>query len=784
MKTLAIATALFASASMAWAPSCGWNDCFGSWDGASCDQSNGWDCLCSNGTAIAQLNTCVATSCTNATDQEAIYAAVAQICVNNGNTVTNTQQATFSATSGGTLSQITANPSGWGPSGGWGSGAWSSWISACSTGLPGAPSGWGGPGNGPWSGAGGWGGHGGGFGGPGGAGPWGTKASGVNCDNWTTWTGGWGPFSSWTGTWSGCSTTTATPSPATITTTVTTGGTTQVLTGTTFGIQAVSQTVSTTTSSNTASGSTFSHLPHGLPVFAAVAGTKMDATVADEASNSMMRQCSDSAMGETTICEDVKGMSLTVLPLVVNHEHSKVVDDGHDQVVSDMSLCPSKRRILSRAEKSAESTTRGSLRSHLGLLSFASSLGIPKRSRSGNDSHSLSEISGDVEKAAPFSLIVSLPKDIFIFLISRYLDFNSLLALRGTCKAMRNSMPLELLARIRADIVLTLRAAEKLQLSAYRTAHRRQPLSHLWDLFYSTYAWQLQERPATHLTCYGCLELKPLHAFVERMSSRGTGLGGRCAELRRCKDCMCRYLSIGGVWWREHWVRKSDTVRRRGRVERWARWVTRGERLVKVPKDDERGVCRVCGVFDELSRTDRAVKWLIEMTEEWSSSRARKRRVKCARRRENGSWWFRVIRGSVSWEGSWEGRVEALVEHLNGKDIDAPPDEQEQNDKRAACEQLRHPPTQPGIWKALDQLPLKMNRREQRCSACWEPCLFRDPVYILGMAYAKPLSFDRWCQVCQQEQRDKAAKRQQNVVNNNGIDTSEEIVESMRMLFA
>jgi hypothetical protein len=70
----------------------------------------------------------------------------------------------------------------------------------------------------------------------------------VNCDQWTTWTAGWGPFSSWTGTWSGCSSTTNAPVPATVTTTVTTGGSTQVITGTTFGIQAVQAAAATTTS--------------------------------------------------------------------------------------------------------------------------------------------------------------------------------------------------------------------------------------------------------------------------------------------------------------------------------------------------------------------------------------------------------------------------------------------------------------------------------------------------------------------------------------------------------
>ncbi|OCT54729.1 hypothetical protein CLCR_03058 [Cladophialophora carrionii] len=251
-----LAAAFFTTSALAWLPSCTWSDCMGSWDGSSCSSSTGWDCLCSNQTAISQLNTCVATSCTNTTDQEAIYGAVAQLCANAGSPVTHSQEATFSATSGGSAwpSQITAGP-GFGPGGGWNSDQWSSWISACSTGLPSAPSGWGG--QGPWGGPGAWGGRGGGPGGfpggPGGGwGPWGTKASGIDCDSWTTWTAGWGPFSSWTGTWSGCSTTTNSPIPATITTTVTTDGSTQVITGTTFGIQALAAATTGADSDNAA----------------------------------------------------------------------------------------------------------------------------------------------------------------------------------------------------------------------------------------------------------------------------------------------------------------------------------------------------------------------------------------------------------------------------------------------------------------------------------------------------------------------------------------------------
>lgn len=242
----------------------------GNVDLGDCEASTGWSCLCSNQTAISQLNTCVSTSCTNETDQEAIYGAVAQLCANNGVTVTNSEQATFSATSGGSLTQITAAPSGFGPGGRFGDN-WDEWVSSCSNGLGGPPGTWK-SGDGPWGNHG-WGGGPGGPGGPGGRGgfgPWGTKADGINCDAWTTWTAGWGPFSSWTGTWSGCSTTTNTPEPATVTTTV--NG--QVVTGTTFGIQAVQ--------TDSSSGAVAVHVSTrgGLAVFGAIAAGVFGAMIA------------------------------------------------------------------------------------------------------------------------------------------------------------------------------------------------------------------------------------------------------------------------------------------------------------------------------------------------------------------------------------------------------------------------------------------------------------------------------------------------------------------------
>jgi len=58
-------------------------------------------CLCGNSTAMADLDTCIASSSCDSTDKEDTYQALAQVCANVGETVTASPEATFSATSGG-----------------------------------------------------------------------------------------------------------------------------------------------------------------------------------------------------------------------------------------------------------------------------------------------------------------------------------------------------------------------------------------------------------------------------------------------------------------------------------------------------------------------------------------------------------------------------------------------------------------------------------------------------------------------------------------------------------
>lgn len=79
--------------------------------------------------------------------------------------------------------------------------------------------------------------------------------------------------------WSGCSSTTNTPAPADITTTITTGGTTQVVSGTTFGVQALATTAQGSGNAASPVGASFMSNRGSLTVFAAVAGSVFGAMV-------------------------------------------------------------------------------------------------------------------------------------------------------------------------------------------------------------------------------------------------------------------------------------------------------------------------------------------------------------------------------------------------------------------------------------------------------------------------------------------------------------------------
>jgi hypothetical protein len=393
------------------------------------------------------------------------------------------------------------------------------------------------------------------------------------------------------------------------------------------------------------------------------------------------------------------------------------------------------------------------------------------------------------------SNLLSLPPELFLHLTT-FLPFNALLSLRSTCHPLYDLLSPSLLLAHRHTTMSQLLRSERSFLSDYRSSYPRQPYSHLWHLFYAAFEWQLQERPAKELTCYGCLEIKPLHCFVERMSSRGTGLGGKLATHRRCKDCMRRFYNVGGTWWREHWVRKSEQRKRRTRLERVGRWVTRGDSLVEnVERGQEVGVCASCegrqselwwgcvGCFEKEERRKRReewdfllaeiddqetgkgdtggwARWLLERSEDWRSKRERERRRRNTRRYERGRWWKRIwrcasTRSVLRWEGSWEGRVEALVELLHGTSKDH---ESASDEKSVVDVSLDAKGKKSAEWKPFDRVPLAKDRREARCSMCWVPTC-RRKTFMLGLAYETNLPFERWCAQCQREQVERQRKR-------------------------
>ncbi|KPI42596.1 uncharacterized protein AB675_9681 [Cyphellophora attinorum] len=298
----------------------------------------------------------------------------------------------------------------------------------------------------------------------------------------------------------------------------------------------------------------------------------------------------------------------------------------------------------------------------------------------------------------PQSRFLNLPDDL-IYHLSDHLTYNTLLALRSTCHKLHNVLTVDHVTTIRTRFILNCLADEAVQRAEYRRIHPRYGRDTLWDLFSIAFEWQLLERPVSELRCYGCLEVKPLRMFVERMSCKGTGLGGRLARQRRCKDCMRQHMFIAGTWWREHWLRRSEMVRRAGAVERHVSRLVRGKSLPKVAKGEEVGICVECGTgqfelywgcamcfekeqltrrreewsmmgFEDTEELEGWVKWVLQKHESWTGRRDKRRKQRFARRAESGGKWWNVRRYAVwmgidvRWKGSWAERVESLVDHL------------------------------------------------------------------------------------------------------------------------
>lgn len=378
-------------------------------------------------------------------------------------------------------------------------------------------------------------------------------------------------------------------------------------------------------------------------------------------------------------------------------------------------------------------------------------------------------------------LLLKLPNDLHYLLVTNYLDFESLLALRQTCRAMHDILTPVLIRRIRAKFVQESLEEESRKYTEYRTNYPRQRFGHLWDLLYAAFDFRLIERPAKELPCYGCLQTKPLWSFVERMSNRGTGLGAKYAPNRMCKDCMRRYRDIEGEWWKENWVKKSDIVRKTTRSRRFRRWMFEGRSLLN--PEEEVGVCALCGSgsfelwwgcvscfeLEEQRRRQEDMmdfegmeRKIVDLLETWRVKKKMKNRKRHASRdrRPRKKWW---IPRSLSFEfaGNMADRKAALMEWKENKSNQKP------SLSSTTTATSTSGVTRDAQWHALSQIPLSKNRREARCSSCWVPNCPRR-MYILGLAYERPLPKERWCPDCQDEfdrRHARKKERQQRMKN-------------------
>jgi len=139
----------------------------------------------------------------------------------------------------------------------------------------------------------------------------------------------------------------------------------------------------------------------------------------------------------------------------------------------------------------------------------------------------------------------------------------------------------------------------------------------------------------------------------------------------------------------------------------------------------------------------KVVDWL----EAWRVRKEAKRRKRLASRdRRTRKWWLPNL--YIGFGGNIADRKAALVEWKDSK----------ANQKTGPGGSK--PESQ---WRALDQIPLSKNRREARCSSCWVPNCPRR-TYILGLAYERPLPAERWCPGCQQDYKQRHARRQKRKV--------------------
>lgn len=134
--------------------------------------------------------------------------------------------------------------------------------------------------------------------------------------------------------------------------------------------------------------------------------------------------------------------------------------------------------------------------------------------------------------STPLSFL-SLPSDIHHLILTEYLPYDSIVALRSTSHHFHSLISPATLKRLRQNVISNLFASERALLEKWLP----QPFG------------RYSGRPTSHLTCYSCLQVLPTTSFFLDQVSRSRGLGRRRATERWCKACGIKYGKIPhGKW--------------------------------------------------------------------------------------------------------------------------------------------------------------------------------------------------------------------------------------------
>ncbi|KAF7512938.1 hypothetical protein GJ744_012041 [Endocarpon pusillum] len=129
----------------------------------------------------------------------------------------------------------------------------------------------------------------------------------------------------------------------------------------------------------------------------------------------------------------------------------------------------------------------------------------------------------------------SLPSDIHHLVLTEYLPYNSIVALRSTSSHFRSLIPPSTLKRLREKVIAGLLADERAILNIWLP----QP--------YGRYSG----RPSPYMTCYSCLQSLPTTEFFASQVIGSRGIGRKRAVERWCKPCGLKHGRIRHGKWME-----------------------------------------------------------------------------------------------------------------------------------------------------------------------------------------------------------------------------------------